>query len=131
MLGKTLFGRMFQLVPSHFKKMNNVYYYEHFRLGNKVSGEFFYNYQPIGRTHSILTSTIILRPNHYKFNLQENFKQINGASGMHFDHELITTGLYHKCDVKIEDLGSGLIKLIDKKTDSDIISCSCCDREAP
>jgi hypothetical protein len=126
MLNKTLFGRLFQLVPGHFKRSNKIYYSEYFRLGNKVFGEFYYNYQPFGRTHSIQLSTIILKPSHGKFHYRENLKQSCGASGMYFDHELLTIGEYHKCPIEFEGLGSELIELIDKKTDADIISCGCC-----
>ena len=118
MLTKTLFGRLFQLVPGHFKRSNKIYYSEYFRLGNKVFGEFYF--QPFGTTQ---LSIIILKPSHGKFHYRENLKQ---SCGVYFDHELLTIGAYHKCPIKFEGLGSELIELIDKKTDADIISCGCC-----
>lgn len=130
MLSKTLFGRLFQLVPGHFKRINNnMYYGEEFRLGNKVMGEFCYSYIPTGRTHSRQFSAIILRPSHGKFYFRENLTLVSGASGMYFDHELLNIGHDHICPINFNDLGSELVALIDKKKDSDIISCSCCNNK--
>jgi hypothetical protein len=126
MLSKTLFGRLFQLVPGHFKRMEMLTYYEQFRLGNKVIGEFCYNYQPLGRAHSTQLSTVILRPRHGKFHFREDLRQVYGASGKYFEQELLSIGPHHKCHIEFEGLGKELIDLLDKKTDMDIMSCSCC-----
>jgi hypothetical protein len=129
MLSKSLFGRLFQLVPGHFKRKNNLYYSEEFRLGNKVMGEFCYSYVPTGRVSCSESSTIILRPSHGKFRFEENLRVVWGVGGMYIDHKLLNIGHDHICSVNFDDLGSELISLIDKKKDSDIIVCSCCNNK--
>lgn len=127
MLSKTLFGRLFQLVPGHFKRMDRLHYYEYFRLNRDWTGELIYNYQILGRTNSITKTKVILRSTqNWAHCYREDMKQINGISGNYIDQKL----LLHSRQIDFDLLSPELIRLIDKKSDSNIISCSCCHREA-
>lgn len=118
-LSKTLFGRLFVLVPSHFKnhcRDDSMHYYEEFKLGTKIRGVFYYNFCTKNE------STIILKPSHGRFYFQENINQNNGV----FQTQLLTVGPHHSCILQFDDLGKKMVSFIDNKNDSDIISCSCC-----
>lgn len=125
MQARTLFQRLFDFVPGHFKRnLQRTHYFEEFRLGNKILGEFYFIACDTSRS-----STIILRPVHQKFFFKENWKQTHSFNGCFIEQELFSISSNHKCQLEFEGLGQEIINLLDSKKDSDIVACSCCFRK--
>lgn len=120
MFTRTLYGRLFALVPGHFSNTAKIRknYYEKFKLGDNV-GEFLHYI-----TDRELLSVITIKNQSTNYFVYETLEsKANGTK-----HELLLINDFCKSrdSIDIDLLSDELTELIKNKKDSDIISCSCC-----
>lgn len=126
MTARTLYGRLFSLVPGHFSRRGKIHaiahcnYYEKFKFGENT-GEFFF-YLHGGYNMEVSTITI-KNPSSSTF-LFEEYK----IRGNYVTHVLQSIDARDQqiTTLSFDDLSDEIHDLLDKKTDNDIINCSCC-----
>jgi hypothetical protein len=128
MTARTLYGRLFSLVPGHFSRRGKLYattngnYYEKFKFGDNTGEFFFYVHAAYNMEVSVIT---IKNPLSNPF-LYEKYK----VTGGYTTHTLQSVSKREVLPLDFDQLSDQVHELIDRKTDSDILSCSCCGWKA-
>ena len=144
-INKTLFGRIYYLLPGHFLNynLNQKYYKEHFRLKSSFNDSINLNlYQningslKINNNSLILKSKIILNINNISYSEYleiDNKELISNISNIKIHSQILNIQYYDLFDInynKIPIIFDKIFPIIlhelNKKNDSNIIYCSCC-----
>ena len=148
-LNRTLYGRLFSLIPGHFRDKKceqSREYIQTFNLGNNWAGGIIYRYKenqyygnPSNNSYTKY-SKIWIEHNVMALNFSEEMRlsYLQRDRKIFKDELLIESGDFYKLNriryavrpvkdsIDWSELPRSLINCINKKSDRDIKSCSCC-----